>query len=670
MEKLKNGELGSIILATSSTVGNDKQISSSVDVLNEFEKIAAEQSRSKIPVIIGRDVIHGHRTVMPAPLALAATLNTELAEKAYNCIAEEAAVDGIQWSFSPMLDISRDPRWGRCVESPGEDPYLGAQMASAVVKGFQKCGIAACAKHYIGYSATEGGRDYGKSEISDYTLRNTYLPPFKAAIDAGVATVMTSFSEISGSPVTSSKYLLTELLKNELGFDGFTVSDWGAVGYLTEQGVAKTKTDAAELAINSGLDMDMASKCFLENLETLVNDGKVPIDLIDRAAERIIYIKLLFGLFDNPYTTQKYNDDFCEHLNVSKQCSDEAIVLLKNKNNILPVSKCTKLIVTEPMLYEKGTHFGTWTLDGDESLVPSIADILKEKSQNIGYPTGPYLWEDCLGRGGVENFDAVAVFLGESRRMSGEDNSMSHAEIPNEQKEYVKRLHRIGKPLIGVLSFARPVALGDVEHYFDAIVYTWHSGTCAAESIADFLYGDVNPSGCLPMTFPRSTGQIPIYYNYPNGRTGMYYYDENIHKYRDEKSTPLYPFGYGLSYTEFEYSNIECNRSEMTYDELKSGNKFIISITVRSTGSFDGMKTTQCYIHDRVASMTRPIRELKGFSKDFLPSGKSKKIVFEIGFNELAFYDGKGIFDVERGEFQVFVGANCLATTNVNVRVV
>lgn len=675
-EKIRRGEIGSIILACSATAGNDEQYRGYVDYINDIQRTAVEESEAKIPVIFGRDVIHGHRTVMPIPLAQSATFNPDLTKKAYRCVAKEAANDGINWTFSPMIDISRDPRWGRCIEGIGEDPYLGAKMAEAVVKGFQgdnyssRDSIVACAKHYIGYGAAEGGRDYNLAEISDYTLRNVYLKTFKAAVDAGVATVMSSFNAVGGAAVTSSRYLLTELLKEELGFDGYIVSDWASVQKLIEQCVAKNEREAAMLAANAGLDMDMSSRCYINNLENLVNEGLVSEKAIDEAAERIIYIKLLFGIIDNPYCTS-VEYDVVENRKTAKASSDEAMVLLKNKDNILPLKKETKVFAIGPMLYEKRAFLGSWTLDFDINTVKSPAEVLKECGANVLFPSSEYLWDDCLKSIRREECDAVIVFLGESQNSTGEANSLARIELPEEQLALVKRLHTIGKPIIGVMGFGRPAALEEADDCFDAILYAWHSGTCTAESIASILYGDVNPSGRLPISFPRCTGQIPIYYNCTDGNSygKSYYKDGRLAVYNDRIAEPMYPFGYGLSYTQFKYKDIYCDNTKISYGDIIAGKKFKVFVTVENTGLRDGYETVQCYVRDCTASMLRPQRELKGFSKEYIKAGESRQICFEIGFNELAFYNGNSEFKPEAGEFDIYIGKNCYAPKCITIEI-
>lgn len=666
-EKIKKGEISSVILATTATAGNDAQQKIVVDAINELERTAVEESPSGIPIIFGRDVIHGHETVLPIPLALAATFNPKIVFDGYQCVAREAASDGVQWTFTPMLDISRDPRWGRCIESCGEDPYLAGKMAEAVVTGFQSQNVAACAKHYIGYGAVEGGRDYGNAEITDYSLRNTYLKPFQAAVEAGTATVMSSFNTIGGEALASSG-LINDLLKRELGFEGFVVSDWGSVEQLIWQRIASDKKEAAEIAVHSGIDMDMVDGCYMEYLEKLVNEGKVCSETIDRAVERILFIKSKFGLFENPYV-REIVIDFANHDKCAESCSDEAIVLLKN-NGILPLNKESKVVVTGPMAFEKRSLLGSWTLDGDVSRVSTIADEIKKRAENALLPESPYLWDECFAY--IHQADAVIAVLGESFRMTGEANSLSDIDLPREQLEYIKKLHRKGKRVIGVLCFGRPVGLEEAEPYLDAVIYAWHSGTRTAQSVAKILFGEINPSGKLPMTMPRSTGQIPIYYNNLATRHKSAYYGNphpDYNAYRDCEHTPMYPFGYGLSYTFFAYSDFSPVRTVLRIDEMKTGALFEIKGIVKNTGQVGGKETTQCYICDKKSSMLRPDRELKGFVKEYYAPGEEKKICFTLGLRELGFYNAKGEFILEPGKFEIYVGSDCYAEQKTVIEV-
>lgn len=663
-EQIEKGMVGSLILAGTMTAGNDDQERTRIDELNELQRIAVERSPSGIPMIYGRDVIHGHRVVLPIPLASAASFNPELNELAYKNVAEEAVNDGIHWTFSPMMDISRDPRWGRCIEGYGEDPYLAAKMASATVKGFQgskeeyktKRSIAACAKHYIGYGASEGGRDYAKAEITDYTLRNYYLTPFAAAVKSGVATVMSSFNEIGGQPLSSSRYLLHDLLKDELGFDGYIISDWAAVEQLVWQDAAENKKDAARLAANAELDMDMVDRCYIENLHALVDEGKVSEEKITEMARRVLGIKERFGLFDDPYTTVG-SVDFEEHKRMAKKCADEAAVLLKN-NGVLPLAKDSRAVLAGPFVREKHSLVGSWSPDYDPEMIDSLADVFEARGGNIHIQTFDQ-FDDTLVES--KHADTIILALGESKRVTGEANSLSNIDLPIAQLELAKRLKARGKKVIGVMFFGRPIALEDAEPYFDAILYAWHGGTMAAHSAVDIIYGDVVPSGRLPMTLPRRTGQIPLYYNYPTLSRNKYSYYGEGESYHDSQSTPMYPFGYGLSYTTFEYSNIRCETNTLTLADIEAGKKFIIKADVKNTGSIDAKEVSQCYIHDNYATMTRPIKELKGFVKKLIKAGETETVSFELGKEELGFYRADRSFAVETGSFDIYVGPDCRA---------
>ena len=677
-QRIKNGEVGSVIIAGSSTAGTIDKSFIPVDLLDEFQQIAVEQSNAKIPLIFGRDVIHGHRVVLPIPLGLCSSFNPEVITEGYEFVAKEAASEGINWTFAPMMDISRDARWGRCAEGIGEDPYLGEKVAAAIVKGFQGDDyskddkIAACAKHYIGYGAAEGGRDYAKAEISDYTLRNYYLKPFRSAVNAGVATVMNCFNEVSGVSSSASRYLLYDLLKDELGFEGYVVSDWGTVEQTVDQSVAKDREDAARICVNAGLDMEMVSRCYIENLEKLVNDGKVDIKTIEESAQRIIYIKLMSGMFEKPYS-RKLDIDYDKHVEIAKKCSDEAMILLKNENNTLPLSKDKKIFVCGPMLHEKRSLHGTWCSDGDVNYTKSFYEVMNKEFDEILGPRSPYLPDSgmtMVRRG----YEAIVMFLGESYESSGETGCLANVDFPKEQLEFIKRMKTYGLPLIGVMAFGRPIGLEEAERYFDAILYTWHSGSSTAQSAVDILLGKVNPSGRVPMSFHRVTGQLPLYYNHPAGPRFVngYHYENGIdgYNYLDVPCQPMYEFGYGLSYTKFEYSNVKVDKTQISLEDLEKGDKFKVSVDVKNVGNYAGKETAQLYIRDIYASMTRPYREMKGFSKDFYEVSEQKTITFELSYEELAFYNAKAEFKVEKGEFEVYVGASCFADNKIMIEVV
>ena len=657
-ELIKNGGVGSIILASSATAGNDPQGHVNIELYKDLQKIAVEQSRKGIPMIYGRDVIHGHRTVYPIPLASAASFNERLVEKCYKNIAAEALNDSIRWTFSPMLDLCHDPRWGRIAEGPGEDPLLGSRMATACVKGFQgddlkaDTSIVACAKHYLGYGASESGRDYFRTEISDGTLYNYIIPAFRAAVDAGVATVMSSFNDINGTPVTGGKKYLTDILRGKLNFDGFVVSDWGAVEQLEHAGFAEDRRDCAKKAIHAGLDLNMCDKCYIENLGDLVKSCEVKAAEIDTAVSRILCVKLAMGLFENPYCKRTEYDESA-HLADAKLLADESMVLLKN-NGVLPLKKDTDILLAGPFAEDRRTLLGTWTLDGDAEKTQNFKEALSERAN------GRFEYSAALESGA--NSDVIVLALGESYTKTGENHSVSDISLEDSQIELIKKARAKGRRVVGVFFCGRPLALENVEEYFDAILYAWHSGSKTAASAADILFGDVVPSGKTPVTFPRKPTHIPIYYNVTSsGRPCNSYYGEGpFYSYLDGDSSPLYPFGYGLSYTAFEYGKIECDRAEISLEELENGKKVQLSVTVSNVGDFDGKETVQLYIKDVVASVIRPLRELKDYKKIFLKKGESKRIDFCLGYGDLGFYCEDGEYLLEKGKFEVFIGGNCL----------
>ncbi len=680
MEKLyqmiRNGEVGSIILASSATAGNDPQGHVNVDLYNGLQKIAVEESRMGIPMIYGRDVIHGHRVVYPLPLASASAFNDELIEKCYRNIAEEAAADGIRWTFSPMLDLCHDPRWGRIVEGPGEDPYVGAQVAKAVIKGFQgndlndKKSVVACAKHYLGYGFSEGGRDYFRTEISDATLQNYVLPAFRAAVDEGVATVMSSFNDINGIPVSGSKKYLTDILRGQLGFEGFIVSDWGATEQLIHHGFAEDRKDCAKKAINAGLDLDMCVKCYIENLEALVNEGEVTIETIDTAVERILCVKLAMGLFERPYG-EKFDFDKEKHLKDARELAAESMVLLKN-DGVLPLEKDAKIALMGPFIGERRSLLGTWSLDGSEAETPNFYEAMKNAMQGGKLETynSPQLFDKSSYV--ANSADIIVLALGESHWTTGENHSVSDISLSKDQIDLVNKMHATGKKVVGVFFCGRPMALQGVAENLDAILYAWHSGSETANAACDILFGDTVPSGKTPVTFPRKATHIPLYYNITSsGHPVNGYYGENPQdNYTDSIATPLYPFGYGLSYTKFEYSDLKVDKETITLDELKQGGKLSVSIDVTNIGDYDGKETVQLYIRDKVASIIRPIRELKGYKKIFIKQNETLKVEFQLSYKDLGFYNENGEYLVEKGSFEIYVGENCLTLNKLLIKVV
>lgn len=671
-ELVKNEAIGSIIIAANLTAGNADRTVITIEQINHLQKIAMENHG--IPIMFGHDVIHGHHICLPIPLALSAAFNPELVKEGYECIAQEAKNEGINWSFAPMLDVSRDPRWGRIIEGPGEDPYLGEKMAEAIVKGFQgegdKINIAACAKHYIGYGASEGGRDYHKTEISDYSLRNFYLRAFRSAVNSGVATVMNSFNEISGQPTASSKYLLTDVLRGELGFEGFVVSDWAAIAQLVRQGVAEDEKNAARLSINAGLDMDMTDDCYFNHLEELVNENKVDIETVDISVKRILDIKEKMDLFAKPYFEEKpYSKE--KHREVARKAARESIVLLKNENNVLPLDKNSAVCVMGEMSLDKRAVLGSWVLNFDIDETVTVYDGIKSRCKDCFY--FDYSIPKDATMDDIALSDTVIVVLGESDKITGEANSIAKIELSEHQKFIIKSAKKSGKKVVGVLAFGRPRALEDVIDDFDAVLYVWHGGSQIGNAAADVIFGDFSPCGRLPVSMPRSTGQIPIYYNCPpSGREEDGYYDKNLWKpnYWDVDSSPLYPFGYGLSYTEFEYSDIAADATRLTSQEIEEGRCFEVNVRVKNTGAAASKEVVQLYIRDCVSSMTRPIKELKGFDKIKLLPGEEKTVIFKVGFEELAYYNQSGKLGAEKGDFKIFVGENCLTNRNIIVSVI
>lgn len=668
---LREGKIGSLVLSGGAYAGNAPKMQLSCESMNELQKCAAEESRMKIPCLMGHDAIHGFNVINPIPLAMAASFNPELVEESYACTADEVGDGGIRWVFTPMLDVSRDPRWGRCIEGPGEDPYLGSELAKAVINGYQKKGIAACAKHYVGYGASEGGRDYARTEISDYTLHNYYLKAFRAAAEANVATVMSSFNDISGQPTTSSRYLMTDVLRGELGFNGFVVTDWGSVEQLINQGVAQNRAQAAALAINAGIDMDMCSGCFAENLKRLVEENIVTEETIDTAVYRVLKIKEEYGLFDNPYTYAKeYSVE--EHLETAYKTASESMVLLKNKDGVLPLKRDINVLLVGPFVNNKRDLLGSWTPTYNIELVKSYAEEIQASYPNVNVHFCDNDLENAMPIG-INECDVVIACLGESHSANGELNSLANVELPDGQKTLIREAYSFGKPIIGIMNFGRPIALGDTEPYFSAILYAWQCGSMAAKAALDIIFGKVNPSGRLPMTMIRKNGQIPLYYNFsPSGRAANGYYSLGVgfRNYNDCPGTPLFPFGYGLSYTEFKYGEATVEENSLSLESIENGKKFIISVTVENVGECDGREVVQLYVRDKFSTMTRPIKELKGFEKISLERGEKKVVSFQVGFDELSFYNAEKKFVVEKGAFLIYTGKDCLTENRVEVNVI
>ena len=662
--QIKKGLVGSMLNVTG------------VDHTRTLQQIAM-QSRLKIPLLFGQDVIHGYRTTFPIPLAEAASWDLQAMEQSARIAAIEASAAGIHWTFAPMVDIARDPRWGRVMEGAGEDTYLGSQIAAARVKGFQGKGLGntdavmACAKHFAAYGAAVGGRDYNSVDMSLRQLWETYLPPFKAAADAGAATFMNSFNDLNGIPATGNAYLQREVLKGKWNFKGFVVSDWGSVGEMINHGFVKDNYGAAMAASNAGSDMDMESRSYIKNLSTLVKEGKVKMAVIDDAVKRILRKKFEMGLFDDPYKfcneeREKKEWNNPAHLQAARDIARKSIVLLKNNNQLLPIKKESKTIaLIGPFVKAKSDNLGFWSYDwpDDTTRIVSLWEGI-EKKINAGtkllYAKGCGI-KDSSRAGFAEavaaamQSDIVIISAGEARDMTGEAKSRSTIQLPGVQEELIKAVIATGKPVIVLISAGRPLVFNWVADNVPAIVYTWWLGTQAGNAIADVLFGDYNPSGKLPISFPRTEGQIPIYYNhYSTGRPAQNDSDLNyVSAYTDLANSPKFPFGYGLSYTKFLYSNIKLNKTSIQPTE-----KLTVQITVTNTGDYDGEETVQLYIRDLFGSVVRPVKELKGFQKIFLKKGETKIIGFFISADDLRFYNDKLQHIYEPGDFKVFVGGS------------
>jgi beta-glucosidase len=669
------------------------------DAVRKLQDIAVKKSRLKIPLLFGYDVIHGHRTIFPIPLGLSSTWDLPLIQQTARAAADEASADGINWVFSPMVDIARDPRWGRVSEGAGEDSWLGSQIARAMVKGYQDDNLSAdstvlaCVKHFALYGAVEAGRDYNIVDMSERRMFETYLPPYKAAIDAGAGSVMSSFNEINGVPATANKWLLTDLLRKKWGFKGMVVSDYTGIMELTKHGLGDDAT-VGKLALTAGVDMDMVSEIFLNQLKQLVKNKKLDVSYINQACRRILEAKYKLGLFDDPY--RRVNDDrpakemmSADKMQLAKRAAEESIVLLKNQN-VLPLNPGKKIAFIGPFVQDQRNLLGNWSGAGDWKKSVSLWQALQEQYPNNKFTCtkGANLLDDAtliakLNKDGADivpdakrpealiqeavraakKADVAVVFLGESFLMTGEAASRTNIGLPENQMALLKALNATGKPIVLVLMNGRPLTLPWEDQNLDAIVETWFPGIQAGNAITDVLFGKYNPSGKLTMTFPRSVGQIPIYYSAKN--TGRPFDDNQKYtsKYLDIPNTPLYPFGYGLSYTTFNYSTIILNKST-----IKATDKLEATVTITNTGHYDGEETAQLYVRDMVGSVTRPVKELKGFQKVFLKAGESKTITFILGVNDLKFYDINMKYTYEPGDFKLFIGTNSRDVSETDFR--
>ncbi|PWJ42686.1 beta-glucosidase BglX [Sediminitomix flava] len=667
-EHVKQGLVGSML----NVVGAER--------VRKMQELAVNESRLGIPMIFANDVIHGHKTITPIPLAETASWDLEAIKQSARVAAIEASAMGLNWTFAPMVDISRDARWGRVMEGAGEDTYLGSLVGKARIEGFQgddlsaNNTIAACAKHFAGYGFAESGKDYNTVDVGTSTLYNIILPPFKAAIESDVKTFMNSFNTLNGIPATGNKFLQRDILKGEWAYEGFVVSDWGSASEMVNHGYAKDLKHAAELAAVAGSDMDMESYAYVNHLKELVEEGKVDVKLIDEAARRILLVKYELGLFEDPY---KYCDIerekellyHADHKAAALDMAKKSIVLLKNENNVLPLDKKQKKIaVIGALADDKQSPLGNWIMGADPNTAVSVLEGLKNYSKHISYAKGAEVLADKnigfanelvineTDKSGFQEAidlakesEVVIMVLGEHANHSGEARSRSKLDLPGVQQELLEEVYKINKNIVLVLTNGRPLAITWADEHIPTIVEAWQLGSQAGNAIADVLFGGYNPSGKLPMTFPRSVGQVPIYYNYYN--TGRPTSDAIFWgHYMDESVAPLYPFGYGLSYTSFEYANLKVDASDAA--------KVKVTASVKNTGEYEGEEVVQLYIRDKVASVVRPVKELKGFEKITLKSGESKVVEFVLTAKELGFYNNQGEFVVEAGEFDVMVGTS------------
>ena len=679
-KKIKEGNVGGLF----GVIGVEK-----IKVAQDF---AVNQSRLKIPLIFGSDIIHGYKTIFPIPLALSCSWDMAAIEQSARAAAIEATADGLSWNFSPMVDIARDARWGRIAEGSGEDPYLGSQIAIAMVKGYQGNELSkdntlmACVKHFALYGAAEAGRDYNTTDMSRVKMYNEYLPPYKAAIDAGAGSVMSSFNEIDGIPATGNKWLLTDLLRKQWGFSGFVVSDYTSVNEMIAHGMGDLQTVSA-LSLKAGLDMDMVGEGFLTTIKKSLQEKKVALQEIDQACRRILEAKYKLGLFDDPYRYIDISRPAKEILtaqrrNEAREIAAKSFVLLKNNNQVLPLKKSGTIALIGPLANDQSNMLGTWAVTGDSKLSIPVMDGIKNvtgASVNVLYAKGANISDDSVFAKKVNVFgtrididkrtpdemlnealqaadksDVIVAVVGEASEMSGEAASRTDIIIPESQKKLIRALAKTGKPLVLVIMSGRPLALTEENTLATSILHVWHAGTEAGNAIADVLFGNYNPSGKLAVSFPVNVGQVPIYYSQKNtGRPSADNSPKFQSNYLDAPNAPLFPFGYGLSYTSFSYGDIVLNKNSMKMNE-----SIIASVTVTNTGKYDGEEVVQLYIRDLVGSITRPLKELKGFKKIKLKAGESTTVSFTVSINDLKFYNSDLKFAAEPGDFKLFIGTN------------
>lgn len=679
--KITNGQVGGLF----GVIGEAK--------IRQAQELAVHNSRLKIPLLFGSDVIHGYKTTFPIPLALSCSWDMAMIERSARVAATEATADGLNWAFSPMVDITRDPRWGRIAEGSGEDPYLGSQIAGAMVKGYQNGDLSknntlmACVKHFALYGAADGGRDYNTVDMSRLKMYNEYLPPYKAAVDAGTATVMSSFNVIDGIPATGNKWLLTDLLRKEWGFKGMVVSDYTSVNEMIHHGMGDLQQVSA-LSLNAGLDMDMVGEGFLTTLKKSLQERKVTLKQIEEACRRVLEAKYKLGLFDDPFRYCDAGRASNEVLSADKKAAARefaahSFVLLKNNNQALPLKKTANIALVGPLADNKSNMLGTWAVSGNSDLAIPVFEGLKNATgggAGIVYAKGANISDDTLFAKKINVFgtrididkrspqemvdeavaaanksDVIVAVVGEASEMTGESSSRSTLDIPESQLTLLKALKKTGKPLVLVIMSGRPLVLNWEKGNADAILFTWHGGQEIGNAVSDVLFGDYNPSGKLTASFPRNVGQVPVYYNHLN--TGRPNGGDTFNKFRsnylDVENSPLFPFGYGLSYTNFSYSDIRLNNNSMS-----STGSITATVTVTNSGNYDGEEVVQLYVRDLVGSIARPVKELKGFQKIMLKKGESREISFKLTANDLKFYNSNLKHIAEPGEFKLFIGSN------------
>ena len=671
-----------------------------VDAVNELQRIAVEESRLGIPLLVGRDVIHGFKTILPIPLGQAASWNIDLVRKGARVAAEEAATAGINWTFAPMIDVSRDPRWGRIAESLGECEFLTSALGAAMVEGFQGTdlaatgSIAACAKHFVGYGAVESGRDYATTDIPDTSLRNVYFRPFSAAVDAGVSTVMTSFSDLNGVPATGNRYILTDVLRGEWGFDGFVVSDWDSIRQLQIHGLTEDDRDSARVAANAGVDMEMAGDAYRRHLAGLVEAGAVGEDLVDAAVARILRVKFALGLFEHPYADPGSLPGVANEaaLATAREAALQSVVLLKNAGATLPLDEnaLQSLAIIGPLADAPYEQLGTWIFDGDTSLsvtpLQAIRDLVGDnielryvRAMENSRSRASEAFDTAVAA--ADRSDAALLFLGEESILSGEAHSRANIDLPGDQVALVRRVRATGKPVIAVILAGRPLTLGNVADEVDALLYAWHPGTMGGPAIADLVFGREVPSGKLPATFPRVVGQVPLYYSQKNGgkppsRDNVVHIDD-IDTFAPQTSlgmsafhldtcfTPLFPFGHGLSYTTFEYHGLRVSEPEIPLDGTLT-----ISVELSNRGEREAEEVVQLYTRDLVGSITRPVKELKGFQRIRLRPGETRTVRFELQAADLSFFGTDGEPVVEPGRFHAWIGGSSDVEQHTEFRIV